>query len=341
MIASDELDFSAWYTAEDGWLKPPFPWFGGKSRAAGLMWERLGQVANIVIPFAGSLGDYLRYPHGNAPIATLNDRDAHLANFWRAVQADPDGVAAWADWPVNETDLHARHLWLITTGAERVERLTTDPDFYDVKVAGWWVWGICQWIGSGWCGPSGQKTNGGTTRKLPHLGDAGRGVHRQLPHLGNAGRGDESRAYLVAYMRALQDKLRPARVCCGDWTRVLGPTPTEKNGLTAVILDPPYDIASGREDELYAVETDVSAAVREWAIAHGDNPMLRIVLCGYDTEHGHAMPDNWQVVPWKARGGYGSQSNGRGRANAAREVLWFSPHCLRPERRVLTLFDMS
>ena len=39
--------------------------------------------------------------------------------------------------------------------------------------------------------------------------------------------------------------------------------------------------------------------------------------------------------------GYGSQSNGRGRANAAREVLWFSPHCLRPDRRILTLFDMA
>ncbi len=64
-------------------------------------------------------------------------------------------------------------------------------------------------------------------------------------------------------------------------------------------------------------------------------------LDSYDTEHGHAMPDTWQAVPWKTRGGYGSQSDGRGRANAGREVLWFSPHCLRPERRVLTLFDMD
>lgn len=348
MIAPVDTDLSAWYTADDGWLKPPFPWFGGKSRAAALMWERLGQVANIVIPFAGSLGDYLRYPYANAPIATLNDRDAHLANFWRAVQAAPDEVAEWADYPVSEPDLHARHLWLVTTGAERVERLTTDPDYYDAKVAGWWVWGICQWIGSGWChaafavddqdaGSAGM----GVHRQLPHLGDAGRGVHRRLPHLGDAGIGDDSTAYLIAYMRALQDKLRRARVCCGDWTRVLGPTPTEKNGLTAVILDPPYDVQAGRADGLYAVETNVSEAVREWAIEHGDNPLLRICLCGYDTEHGHAMPERWQAVPWKARGGYGSQSSGRGRANAAREVLWFSPHCLRPDRRILTLFDMA
>ena len=49
--------------------------------------------------------------------------------------------------------------------------------------------------------------------------------------------------------------------------------------------------------------------------------------CGYDTEHD--LP-GWTVVPWKARGGYGSQGVGAGRANAAREVVWFSPHCLPP-----------
>jgi hypothetical protein len=27
----------------------------------------------------------------------------------------------------------------------------SDPDFFDPKVAGWWVWGQCLWIGSGWC----------------------------------------------------------------------------------------------------------------------------------------------------------------------------------------------
>ncbi len=50
------------------------------------------------------------------------------------------------------------------------------------------------------------------------------------------------------------------------------------------------------------------------------------------------MPEGWVVVPWKAKGGYGSQGKGRGRENAAREVLWFSPACLRPERQQRTLW---
>jgi hypothetical protein len=31
-------------------------------------------------------------------------------NFWRALKSDPDAVADACDWPVNETDLHSRHI---------------------------------------------------------------------------------------------------------------------------------------------------------------------------------------------------------------------------------------
>lgn len=95
--------------------------------------------------------------------------------------------------------------------------------------------------------------------------------------------------------------------------------------MTAVLLDPPYD---GDEHAIrYAVsEQAISADVRAWAIEHGDDPEMRIALCGYDGEH--AMPSSWDCVPWKTAGGYGSQGDGRGRENAQRERIWFSPHCL-------------
>ena len=301
-------------------LKAPFPYFGGKSRAAELVWIRFGDVPNYVDPFCGSLAVLLARPH-EPKIETVNDADALLANFWRAVQVEPDAVAEWADWPVNENDLHARHLWLVTTGRARVERLTINPDYYDAKAAGWWVWGISQWIGSGWCAGGGGEAVSG---EPGGAGNPGMGVHRQLPHLGDAGRGDA----LIGYMRALQDRLRRVRVCCGDWTRVLGPSPTTHLGLTGVLLDPPY-AHNERQTGLYAKDTDVSAAVRAWAIEHGDDPLLRIALCGYEGEH--IMPDTWEAVPWKAHGGYGSQGTGRGRANAERERIWFSPACIRPD----------
>jgi len=324
-------------------LLAPFPYFGGKSRIAAEIWARLGDTPNYIEPFFGSGAVLLARPdeHDWAHrTETVNDKDGYVANFWRAVQAAPDEVAHWADWPVSENDLHARHYWLLERKESIVAKLEGSPDWYDAKVAGWWVWGMCAWIGSGWCSGQGPwrvidgelvhapAKGNGVNRKRPHLGDAGRGINRQLPHLGDAGRGpcDEWSEHLRSIMGALSDRLRRVRVCSGDWTRVCGTTPTIKNGLTGVFLDPPYSDGARRKD-LYVEDSMIAAhAVREWAIARGDNPMYRIALCGYDTEH--VMPDGWRVWRWKAHGGYGSQGNGSGRANAKRECVWFSPYCL-------------
>jgi DNA adenine methylase len=324
-------------------LKAPFPWFGGKSRVAPMVWERFGDVANYVEPFFGSGAVLLGRPTPPR-IETVNDLDGFVANFWRAVAADPEGVAHYADWPVNENDMHARHIWLVNERESLQARLDGAHDFYDARIAGWWAWGLCCWIGSGWCSGNGpwQSVEG----KFVHLGDAGQGVNRQRVHLGDAGRGQgvhKDSGGLVAWMQSLAQRLRHVRVCSGDWSRVCGPTVTFKHGLTGVFLDPPYSAEAGRTDALYRMD-DLSVAhdVRRWAIANGDNPLMRIALCGYDTEH--AMPENWTAVQWKTSGGYGSQGS-QGSLNAVREVIWFSPHCLTPTSHmnghVGTLFDWS
>jgi DNA adenine methylase len=166
-----------------------------------------------------------------------------------------------------------------------------------------------------------QRGDGDQPEQIPHLGNAGRGINRKLPHLGDAGRGEQ----IAAYFGQLSTRLRDVRIACGDWDRVLGGSVTFRHGTTGVFLDPPY--SSDEHDVEYSAHSDVANGVREWAIANGDNPKLRIALCGYDGEH--AMPDSWECIPWKARGGYGSQGDGRGRENSARERIWFSPHCLK------------
>ena len=299
-------------------LVAPFPWFGGKSRVASMVWDRFGDVANYVEPFFGSGAVLLGRP--TAPgIETVNDLDCMVANFWRSLQHDPDAVADAADWPVNEADQHARHLWL-SSQEEFREQMKVDPEFYDAKIAGWWVWGQSIWIGSGWC-----------ARQLPHLGNAGKGVNRQLPHLGpgSQGSGVKTSRYnsILDYMNELAERLRKVRVCCGDWSRVCGPSPTVKLGTTGVFLDPPYADEAERQEGLYASDSGtVAHAVRDWAVEWGDDPRMRIALCGYEGEH--EMPASWETVAWKARGGYGSQGNGAGRENSGRERIWFSPYCL-------------
>ena len=270
----------------------------------------------------------------------LASHNCWIANFWRALHADPESVAHYADWPVNEADLHARHLWLVKQTDFR-ERMKTDPDHFDAKIAGWWVWGISQWIGSGWCSGMGVHVN----RKRPRLGnDHGRGVlnadvPNQIPDLsgdsGAAGRTIFASAFqrdlgtngLYEWMHALSARLRRVRVCCGDWKRILGPAPTTCIGTTAVFLDPPYAV-DDRADVYGEESREAAHEVREWAIANGDNPQLRIALCGYDTEH--KMPDSWTEIAWKANGGFANQKaeRTRGKENAHRERIWFSPHCL-------------
>jgi DNA adenine methylase len=289
--------------------KAPFPWFGGKSRVAHLVWDRFGNVPNYVEPFFGSGAVLLERPY-TVGTETVNDLDCYLANFWRATRSAPQEVASWANWPVNEADLLARHNWLVSQ-AEFRAAVRSNPDYYDVKIAGWWIWGLCIWIGSGWCR---QRGDGPQPSQLPHLGDAGR---------------EES---ILNVLLELSGRLRNVRVACGEWHRVLGESVTIKHGTTGVFLDPPY--SSDEHAVGYSADSgDVANDAAKWAIEWGDHPDMRIALCGYEGEH--LMPHSWECIQWKARGGYGSQGKGKGRENAGRERIWFSPHCLKPQ---LTLF---
>lgn len=307
-------------------LTAPFPWFGGKRKAAHLVWARFGVVKNYVEPFFGS-GAVLLGRSGPIGTETVNDLDGYVANFWRAIQHDPDAVFSFADNPVNENDLHARHVWLVAQAEDLRQRLEGDPEFYDAKIAGWWVWGISTWIGSGFC--SGRGPWGVKDRKLVNLRNAGQGVNRQLVHLGSAGQGEHDNGLKVWFQR-LSDRLRLVRVASGDWTRVCGPSVTFTHGVTGVFLDPPYADTAKRARDLYRKDCEsVAHSVREWAIANGSNPKLRIALCGYEGEH--EMPSDWAVVAWNAGQGYSSQAKGAPSLNGRRERIWFSPHCLSPE----------
>lgn len=323
-------------------LAAPFPWFGGKSRVAPLVWQALGDVKNYVEPFFGSGAVLLGRPQ-TPHTETINDLDGFICNAWRAIQGDPGAVAHYADWPVSECDLHARHLWLVQQRDRLSARLMGEMNYYDVKIAGYWLWGICCWIGSEFCSGKGPwHSLGGEMIRLPsddgrgvmrtrvHLSNDGMGVHRQRVHLGDDGRGENG---LLAWMEALAHRLRRVRVCCGDWQRVCTPA-VLKDKVNGVFLDPPY-ARSERDKDIYRVEADVSGAVRQWALDNGDNPRLRIVLCGYDGEH--TMPDTWRCIAWKAHGGMGNYGKAiRAKVNKHRERLWFSPHCLQaPEEALL------
>ena len=245
--------------------KTPFPYFGGKSAAADIAWEAMGDVEHYVEPFAGSLAVLLRRPHeANRTYysETVNDADGLLVNAWRSMQLSPDETARHASNPVAEADLHARHYALVKWRAEtQLEQLMGDPSWHDPQMAGWWMWGMSSWIGSGFCSGNGawspdetgrlrkSEKRSGVKRQRPHLGNNGQGVNhagtrepgvdRNRPHLGDDGQGVnrpqlrepgvESVAEfhpvtmpeLLRWFRFLSARLRHVRIINGDWSRVL------------------------------------------------------------------------------------------------------------------------
>ncbi len=89
----------------------------------------------------------------------------------------------------------------------------------------------------------------------------------------------------------------------------------------------------------YAASTfNVAKDAAAWARENGNNPLIRIALCGLEGEH--IMP-GWSCVPWKAKGGYGSQRADGSNDNSKRERIWFSPHCLKPNQSLASIFGVS
>ena len=301
-----------------GGLRAPFPYFGGKSGIASLIWYAFGEVKQYIEPFAGSLAVLLGNPHGPASLEVAGDVNGYIANFWRAVKYQPDLTWAESDYPVSHVDLGARHLWL--TDPARVAELNAslaDPEWPgDARMAGWFAWGQCCWIGSGWCEERGQ---------VPHTSDAGRGLQAtgKVPHTGDAGRGAQSppdgelltpyQGHALEWIRALSRRLARVRLIHGDWTRCLNHHYGQEN--TAIFFDPPY---RGYE-RLYGTQAPVADAVAAWCLEHGAE--ARIALCGHVGDYDLS---GWTVFPWDR--GRLTYSGGQ---TTAKEAVWFSPTCRR------------
>jgi len=309
-------------------MKAPFPYFGGKGTIAHRVWAALGDVAHYLEPFFGSGAVLLARPTWHeGRIESVCDLDGHVANVWRALQGDPDEVAKWCDWQVNHCDLNARRVVLNRNTAMLGERLAADPDWYDAKLAGYWVWAASCWIGSGLTRPNAR----------PLLSNGGNGVHA----LNGRPEPDETKdvrepynVNIYAWFRKLAERLRYVRVVCGDWQRICGGNWQNNVGVCGIFFDPPYAVED-REDVYGATDSaTVAHDVRAWCLERGSRSDHRIVLAGYE-EHGELEDHGWTVERWSASGGYANIAGkegiagGNGNLNRHRECLYLSPHCLR------------
>lgn len=336
-------------------LKAPFTYFGGKSRVADIVWRALGNPDHYIEPFFGSGAVLLARPYYSGQLETVNDADGLVANTWRALQGDPEAVARDCDWPVNHADLIARKKYLRDHGPALIKKLLEDAEYYDTKMAGYWIWGSSCSIGKA------MVCDGDI---IPEISGSGKGVHargakkdNKIPFLAGTGKGvnakgvndlqkdveldvrDAYNTYLYTWFRRLSERLRNVRVVCGDWSRVCGGNWQDQAGVCGMFMDPPYGTEADRAENIYGADSlDAAGKCREWCRERGAKPSYRIVLAGYYEEHDSLLKDGWTVHRWKATGGYahtGGGKEGKGRKNAKREALFFSPHCLKNRR---TLF---
>ena len=321
-------------------LRAPFPYFGGKRTIADTVWRAFGRPRQYIEPFCGSAAVLLS-AHEPASLEVIGDVNGFVANFWRAVVAQAEEVARWADYPVSHLDLGARHVWMMGE-RDRLGAELQDPNHPgDAKIAGWWLWGQCSWIGSGFCEWAGKVphiSDAGrgiqATGKVPHLSNAGRGIQAtgQIPHLGDAGMGGyepltSGGRVAMRWLRLLAERMGRVRVVHGAWDRCLN-NHYGKNE-TAVFLDPPYKAY----ERLYGPgQSLVAADVEVWA---RENAGLRVVLCGHRGDYD--LP-GWATHEWDR--GKATYSGG---TTTAEECLWFSPACIPLEstERQVSLFGVT
>ncbi|WP_256981269.1 MULTISPECIES: DNA adenine methylase [unclassified Rhodococcus (in: high G+C Gram-positive bacteria)] len=125
-------------------LRPPFAYYGGKTRLAPAIAAALPAHTQYVEPYAGSLAVLLAKTP--ARLETINDLDGDIVHFWRILRERPDDLARACvltpharteridalQRPADLDDIErARRIWVCLTagrtGCEPVDG-TADPD---------------------------------------------------------------------------------------------------------------------------------------------------------------------------------------------------------------------
>ena len=278
----------------------------------------LGDVKSYTEPFAGSLAVLLARPAPGS-LEVVGDWSGYIANFWRATKHRPAEVARWADYPTVHLDIGARHAWL--TAPDRQAELAAslaDPDWPgDAKIAGWWLWGQCAWIGSGWCQWGAGKA--ASKSQVPHMGNAGTGSNAsgKVPHMSDAGMMTHAGDAALAILTEISKRLSRVVVVHGDWERSVNlHYGTNQGGTAGVFLDPPY----GRDSDakLYGCDP-VLGRVVEWCRENAAANVRIVLACHV----GESDLPGWAEVKWsRCAASYGSTKTQHD------EVLMCSPACL-------------
>ena len=199
--------------------------------------------------------------------------------------------------------------------AEAIE----DPDYDDVRAAGWWAWAASSSLGPGWSLTDGDKGS----RELD--GD-GQGIQAQRAELmGEVGTGER----LIPWFRALAGRLSRVVVLNQDWKAAVTPPVLrehrKQNLVVGIFLDPPFR-EEGRKQTLYESDLEggsdeTAEETWEWARFTGERYRIAYACLEGDVE----PPGGWEAMTMELGGE--NQLERRG----VREMMLFSPACIVPQ----------
>jgi site-specific DNA-adenine methylase len=283
-----------------------FPYIGKKLLIAKKIWRLFGNVDIYIEPLCGSSSVFLGRPtRKNNAIEIINDNNGLVANFWRAMKYDAQGVAQLCDEPMSELDYHARWKYIKDRATpELVELLNSDPEFYDTKIAGYW--GYC--MNSSIMNHTSKLT---TNAKNPPKMNS-------KPALGKRNLSSEDSTRIQQSSAAIQARIRKTRIACGDWKRVLTPNITQNSvgdKSVGIYFDPPYL----NKEHLYNSKADISGDVRKWCIENYCE-RFKIIISGYEKEHDELLKYGWHKKLGK------SVMSGMMSRRKNLERLWCSPN---------------
>lgn len=290
-------------------VRAPFPYPGGKGQreVLELCWNAMGaDVPTYIEPAGGSLAMLLGRPGGAGKYEVVNDANGLLVNAWRSIRFRPDATAYYCEHPPSEVDLRARARFLRERRPE-LSALLHHPEYCDPQAAGYWLWCQCVSFVPDWL----------TQPNPPMAKPYRRGIL-------------SPESVILERLQALAERLRRVSIAFGDWSRLVTRSALGHNNTgttpTGVFFDLPYP----GEAIDYGAEPDVARKAEAWCRENGDDPALRIVMCGHVGDYD--LP-GWRTVNWGGSRGWGRSKRGEN------ECLWFSPHCLSVEgERQASLF---
>jgi len=293
-------------------MRQLFPYIGGKYLVAPEINRRFGAIDTRIDAFTGSSSWILASPPTKYEI--VNDLDGYVVNYLRAVKYAPDEVARHLDFPRAELELIAYHHYARDRLPELIAKLGGDPEYYDPVIAARWAYVMAYKLTPSLAKPGGWLVRDG---RLIYKRGAGRKrvSMTSRPHI-LARLVKERRVF--EYVAALSERLRCVQVWWNDFEVVVEKADRSDFGIVGILLDPPYP-RHLRDFDYDTDSADVWQRAARWAVANGDNPRLRIAVCGYnDAESDALFPDSWARFVWR-RSGLGQ--------NKDKECIWFSPHC--------------